>query len=322
MDVVVKAEWDEVVLSPSTENSPAVIDKTVGHAFVQVVGSEGFTLPGAGKKFRLKVSPNGFIDVYKEKDEHFPLGEYFVILPEHKVRKGDVWQNDLAVLPLPNAVSRRILSTRMSLDGFEYVAGKRCARITTTFKEDNVSVRVKLGQNVFPLKTSYEAERVSFFGIDVGHFVAFEERMKHTIELPVQIVQMLYQFQLGPQGQQVAGMYGAGAMPGGMAEMPGGMPGMMPGAMGPEAGMMGAPPAAMPGMGPMPGMAGMPGAPGMPGAGMEGGMAAYGGAPGMYGGGMPGMDMGMGGMGATQMKPAKVIVESQLRIIENTPAKT
>ena len=311
MDVLVKAEWEEVVLSPTSGDSPAVVDKVISTAFVQVTGSEGNNLPGAGKRFRLKVWPNGFIDVYKEKDDHFPLGEYFVKLPARKVSQGDTWQADLAVLPLPVAVSRRVLQTRMTLDGFEYVVGQRCARIATSFKDSKRSVRVRLGSNVFPLETSYEADRVSFFGLDGGHFVAFEERMKHTLELPVQVVQLLYQFQLGPQAQSAMSPYGMAGGSGMMGGMPG-MPGMGP--MGPDASMMGGAPSGMPGMA-MPGMAG--------------GMQPYGGA--MYGADMSGMAMGgMGGimgdmgegMGGAQMKPAEVLLESQLRITETTPVKS
>lgn len=308
MDVLVKADWEEVVLSPTSDAS-AVLDKIAKHAFVQVVGSEGFNLPAAGKKFRVRVSPRGFVDVFKEKDEHFPLGEYFVMLPDRPVKQGDTWEDDLAVLPLPNATERRIVKARMVLDGFEYVADRRCARILTKFSEKDRAIMVRVGSSMFPFKTSYEADRISYFGIDVGHFVAFEERMKHTLDLPAQIVQMLYQFQLGPRAQAMGGLAGMGgmgmpgmAMPGvgGMPSM-GGMGPMGPagpvGPMGPEAGMM-----------MQPGMGGMPG--------MEPSMQGYG--PGMMGG-IPGSEGMMGGVAA---QPAKVNIESTLKIIETTPVKS
>jgi hypothetical protein len=296
LDLLVVADWTETVLTPTGADSPAVIDKVLERGYLQVVGGEGTQLPGAGQRFRLCVYPNAAIELLNDKDKHFPLGEYFVRLPERMLYRGDSWEDELAVLPLPNAIARHVLRAQHRLDGYEYAAGQRCARLVSTFSETDKPVLVKVGQAIFPLKTSYQATRHSYFGLDSAHFVAFEEITKHTIELPYQVVQVLYQLQLGQPWQTAAGGgAAAGALPGaGLGPM-----GEMPGSMGPEGAMMGP-------MGPMPGgMMGMPGAPG--------GVAPY---------GMPGAGLaGMGGaMGAQQMPPVKVNIESHLKITEKAPA--
>lgn len=303
LDVLMRAEWESEVLTPTSGDSPAVIDVTVKSGYIQVVGAEGVRLPGAGKQFRLKVFPDGLVELFRRSEgDHFPLSEYFVKLPPRPVTTGDTWNGDVLVLPLPVAEGRHVVSAQHKLDGFEYVAGRRCARITTQVSEKDKTVVVRIGHVVYPIKTSYTINRASYFGIDAKRFVAFEETAKHTIKLPYQAVQLLYQLQLGQSAQTAAA--GAAGMMGGAMQPGMGMPGMGPmGGMPPE--MMGA--AGVPGG---PAMMGMPGAPGMAMPGMEGpGAGAY--MPGM----MPGV---MGAAGGYQMQDVNVEIVSTLSIIEQS----
>lgn len=285
LEALVKAVWSETVLSPTGQDSPAVLDKVLKSGYIQVIGSDGVKLRDFMSRVRLNVFPDAEIRLLNPRDEHFPLGEYYVKLPVRAVNVGDTWQSELSVLPLPNAVSRVVLQAQNKLDGFEWVAGRKCARILSTFKQDEQFVMVKVGDQTFPLKTSYEATRISYFGLEEKRFVSFEERTKHVIEVPAQAIQFLYQLQLGGTAA-AARAAGAGGMSGQMMGpgMGGAMP--MPGMGGPG---MGTGPGGMPmgGMGPM-GMGG-----GMPAPAMGGGMPMGGVGPGMGPGGMP-----MGGMGA------------------------
>jgi len=306
LEALVKAAWSETVLAPTAEDAPAVLDKVLKSGYIQVIGSDGVKLRDLMSRVRLSVFPDAEIKLYNPKDEHFPLGEYYVKLPIRPVNVGDTWQSELSVLPLPNAVSRVVLQAQNKLDGFEWVAGRKCARILSTFKQDEQFVMVKVGDQTFPLKTSYEARRISYFGLDEKRFISFEEQTKHVIEVPAQAVQILYQFQIGStaaamkaagaggmggqgMGPGMGGMGAMGGMP--MGGMGGGMP--MPG-MGPG-GMGGMGPGGMPmgGMGPMGIGGGMP----APAAGMGPGAPMGGMGPGMMGGMGPMGAMGAGGAG-------------------------
>lgn len=304
LEAIVKAAWSETVLAPTTEDSPAVLEKGLKSGYIQVIGGEGVKLRDLMSRVRLKIFPDAGIDLLNPKDEHFPLGEYYVKLPIRAVNVGDTWESELSVLPLPNAVSRVVVKAQNKLDGFEWVGGRKCARILSTFKQERQLVMVKVGDQTWPLPTSYEATRISYFGLEEKRFVAFEEQTKHTVEVPAQVIPVLYQFQLGgtAAAMKVAGAGGMGGptMGPGMGGtggpmmgpgMGGGMPmgGIGPGGMGPMGpmGIGGMGPGMAPGMGP--GMA-----PGM-GPGMAPGMG-----PGMMG---PGMGPGMGGMGPGGMAP-------------------
>ncbi len=287
LDLIVKANWTDTVLSASSDET--VLDEFLKSGYIQVAGSEGYELPGAGDTFRERVQPDGAVEPLRSKREHFALGEYYVKLPDRPVSRGETWNSELSVLPLPNAVSRQILPAQNRLDGFEYVAGRKCARIITTFSQKDTLVMVRVGSQTLPIKTSYEGRRASYFGLTDHHFVGFEEKMRHTIEVPVAAIQMLFQLQLGAaaKAQAGAGMPGAGGMMGG-GMMGGGM--SSPG-MGMGGGMMGG---------------GMMGAGGMGAGGMGSGMP-----------GMGGMGGAMGGMGGTaQPQTAKVNIDSELRIME------
>jgi hypothetical protein len=196
------------------------------------------------------------------------------------------------------------------------VAGRKCARIVTTFSQKDVLVMVRVGSSVLPIKTSYDARRASYFGLSDHHFVGFEEKMRHTMVVPVQAIQMLWQLQtaMAAKGQPTGGMGvpGAGGMgmpaAGGMGGMPGGGmvggPGKM--GMGGEGGGM------------------TPGGFGAPAGGMMGGGGYGAPAGGMMGGGgtgAPGMG-GMGGMGGATAAPqmAKIVIDSELRIMESAAA--
>ena len=325
LDLVVKANWTSTVLSASSEES--VLDELLKSGYIQVAGSEGYQLPGAGDTFREKITPDGAVEPLRSKREHFALGEYYVKLPDRPISRGETWNSELSVLPLPNAVSRQILPAQNRLDGFEYVAGRKCARIITTFSEKNTLVMVRVGSQVLPIKTSYEARRASYFGLTDHHFIGFEEKMRHTIEIPVAAIQMLFQLQMASsqKAQAGAGMPGAGGMMGGgMGGMMGGgmaSPGMGGGTM--AGGMMGGGGMGMGGMGTgmTPGMGGMGGGYTVPGGGMMGGGTGTmgGGMPGTMGG-MPGSMGGMGGMGGmgttAQPQTAHVTIDSELRIME------
>lgn len=315
LDVFVEAEWEEEVLSPTAGDAPAIVDKRVRSGFVQIAGGEGVNLPSAGKTFRLTVAPDGKVDVYKE-GHHFPLGENYVELPERAVSKGDSWPAEVSIVLLPSAVATHLTGVKkVTLDGFEYVAGQKCARIVATFSQKEKPVRVRLGRSIIPLKTTYKAQRICYFGLETKHFVAFEDRVSHTLKIPVQFVQMLYQIQLGGAAKTaqagMGGMMGAGAMGGMMGPMMGGM-----GPMAGEPGMMGAGMATPGGTGLQPygpGAAGVGGFGGM--SGPPAGMAAMEGMAGAGGMGaaMPGL---AGGAQAQQAQTIPVLVESELRITE------
>lgn len=280
LDAVVKAGWNVVCMSPTEGDSPAVVDDVLRSGYVQVLGSSGTRLRDVVTRTRLKVFPDGTVDLYDKSEEPFPLGEYYVKLPMRAVNVGDTWTSEVAVLPLPVAESRATVEAHNKLDGFEYVDGKVCARIVSTFKQEGQSVKVKVGGNEVDFKTSYECRRLSFFSLADKRFVGFFETSRHRIEVPYDMAETLYGIQTG-QTQLAQGgtaMMGGPGMPGsGMM----GRPGMM------GSSMMGGPGMMRPGGSMGPGMMG----PGMMGPGMMRPSGSNGSRSGMMGPGMMGPGM-------------------------------
>ncbi len=244
---------------------------------------EGVVLPYPGtqpqwiednaKTFTQQYEGNGPIGPHKGDGEHFELGELFIKLPGKKLTLTTrPWKSDMGVVLAVSGLHHQIVTAENRVDGFEWLEGKRCARIVSTWSEEHADLEATVGGSPMAFKGTLSGTRVTHFAYEDGYPVSIVDTMHHAGVIE-------------PKQQQMGGMGGmgeAGGMGGGMGEpgmMGGGMPGMMGGG---QPGMMG---------GGMPGMMGG-GQPGMMGGGMPGMMGGGTGQPGMMGGGMPGM---MGG---------------------------
>ena len=281
------ARWRQQILAPSVTGE-AILDTFADEGYYEIAGSKPDRLDGVGKVFRIRVETDDIIRPMHRKSPKFEMGMMYVGLPDKPVNVGDTWRSDVAIMPVLEGSKRRVFQADNRLDGFESVAGQKCARIVSKLSEQGAQFDIRLPNSKTEAKSSYTGERISYFSLDTGMFVAFRDHVKHKMEVDLQKLQSFAQGGMGGAGG-TGGMPGMPGMGGGMPGMPG-MGGGMPGMPGMGGGMPG-----MPGMGGgMPGMPGMGGAPtGMPGMpGMGGGMPGMGGMAGGASGGMA------GGMGA------------------------
>jgi hypothetical protein len=233
-----------------------------------------------GDTFNEVISPDGVIEAKHKDDAIFGLGSLTLELPDRELRVGDTWSSDLWLLLDPTATKRTRVRAHHKLDGFQWLAGLKVARIVSTFSKKGEEITVIYKGNPAKIKTDFKGTRYSYFAYQAGRFVGFQDEIEHDYEVDVA------QFSSALAG---GGMYGASGMPG------------MPGAPG------------MPGMPGMPGAPGMPGGPGMPGPGVPAEFARSGaplppgmpGAPPPPGGpGAPGFPAVPGMPGAPGMPPA------------------
>jgi hypothetical protein len=270
--------------------------------------------PDLGKLFTIYQATNGVTKAMRKDDPRFGLGELYVALPSRTLHLGDTWESEMAFLPEFTKAKRQIVNGTHTLEGLEWMHGRKCARVKSTYSYKG-SLTMRPGAYDVDLETDMKGTQTMWFAYETGELMHLEEENKHSLTIDTS--------KLGG-----ASMAGAGMMSGMGMGMPGmgmpgmGMPGMgMSGMMGGGPGMMG-PGSMMPGAR-MPGMM-MPGAAGggMP---MTGGMAppgegaAFAGmgssagpmVPGMMGtaGGMS-SGMGAGGMYGT----AKQEIEAEYRV--------
>ncbi len=301
------------MLSGGGDGSGGIARQTCTQGVLMPTGMRPSYIDDFAKSFTQQYSGDGVIKPHKTKDEHFELGEVYIQLPSRALRPGArPWKSDMSVVLDILGLHRQVVTAEHNLDGFEWVMGKKCARIRSEFEEEGVEFDTKVQGMPVKITGKISGTRVTYFAYEAGFPVSMEDSLHHDVE--VEFKQQTMTGMMGMEGEMAPGMMQPGMMQPGMMQpgmmmdpammmepgmmqpgmMPGMMqPGMMPGMMQP--GMMGEG-SMMPGMmqpGMMPGMM-QPGM--MPGM-MQPGMMGEGSMmPGMYPGMMqPGM-MGEGGM--------------------------
>jgi hypothetical protein len=328
-----QAAYNLKMLSGGGDGSGGVARQTCTQGVLMPTGLRPSYIDDFGKSFTQQYDGDGAIRPHKSKDEHFELGEIYIRLPSRALRPGArPWKSDMSVVLDVWSLHPQVVTAEHNLEGFEWVMGKKCARIRSEFEEEGVEFDTKIQGTAVKVKGTIGGTRITYFAYEAGFPVTIEESLHHDLE--IELKQQMMGGMMGgmAEGGMAPGMMQPGMMEPGMMGM--GEPGMMmPGMMEPGMMGMGEPGMMMPGMmqpgmmegGMMPGMmqpgmmqpgmmegSMMPGMmqPGMMGGSMMPGMMQ----PGMMGGSMmPGM-MGeggtMGGMAQPAQKlPTKVDVE-------------
>ncbi|MFP3903092.1 MAG: hypothetical protein ACLFWB_02500 [Armatimonadota bacterium] len=142
---MLEAAWRERAMSNSAGGT-AIVRKYFDRGYTSFEGMKPTNLPLAGQMFTLLVRPNARIDLKHSDDDHFPLGELYIELPDRTLRKGSTWQSPMYVLPMLRAEKRSEITGHHRLDGFQWAQGFKCARIVSTFSENDVTLKLRMGE--------------------------------------------------------------------------------------------------------------------------------------------------------------------------------
>ena len=145
---LLEAQWRERAMSNSAGVSAIVrfyFDK--GYTILQ--GSMPSNLPRAGDIFTLNIDSRAKVSTRRKDDKIFELGTLDLQLPDQAVRRGSTWKSSMHVIPLLGA-DRRTVTGNHRVDGFQWVAGRKCVRIVSTYSENDVELKVQMGQSATP----------------------------------------------------------------------------------------------------------------------------------------------------------------------------
>ncbi len=96
--------------------------------------------PTEGRYYRSKVMANGeFIELHKS-DPDFPMGQFYLQLPEDPVAPGATWRGSMAMITGLTDSENKSVPASFRLEGFEYRGRYRCARISATHTETGVEI--------------------------------------------------------------------------------------------------------------------------------------------------------------------------------------
>lgn len=140
-----EAAWRERAMSNSAGGT-AIVRKYFDRGYTSFEGTKPTNLRLAGQMFTLLVRPNAQIDLKHDDEDHFPLGELYLELPDRTLRKGSTWQSPMYVLPMLRATERRKVTGHHRLDGFQWTQGFKCARIVSTYSENDVTLDLRMGE--------------------------------------------------------------------------------------------------------------------------------------------------------------------------------
>ncbi len=143
------AEWRERAMSNSAGRS-AIVRKYFDKGYTSFQGTKPSNLRRVGDIFTMIIKSDASSAPKHKGDPTFDMGELYLKLPDRTLREGSTWKSPMYVLPMLRAERRRV-TAKHRLDGFQMVAGYKCARIISTYSENDVKLRVHMGASAAPV---------------------------------------------------------------------------------------------------------------------------------------------------------------------------
>ncbi len=137
------AEWRERAMSNSAGSS-AIVRMFFDKGYTSFQGTKPTNLRRVGDIFTVIVNPDSSISRKHKGDPTFDLGELYLELPDRTMREGSTWKSTMYVLPMLRSDRRKVMGDHR-LDGFQWVGGYKCARIVSTYSENGVNLKVRMG---------------------------------------------------------------------------------------------------------------------------------------------------------------------------------
>lgn len=182
----------EITLTPKgLKEANHLLGVTIDTLSIDIQGPQGGVSPDLkdvlGKSFDFVLSPRGeevdvsgaaalFVDMGDSgrRDLSSEFQAIFANLPDHPVKIGDTWPVDETVNQKSDAGEIRIVFTNVStLDGFETVDGRECARIKTAVKGTMSGALNQMGM-ALGLSAKLEGTETSHFAFGDGVLVKTE----------------------------------------------------------------------------------------------------------------------------------------------------
>ena len=182
----------DITLTPKgLKDGNHLLGVTIDALSINVQGPQGGTSPDVsaniGKSFDFVLSPRGeevdvsgaaafFIDMADSgrRDMTSDFQGLFPNLPEKPVKVGDKWPSQETITQKSDAGEVRIVFTNENtLDGFETIDGRSCARIKTAVKAVMSGALNQMGMSL-GLEAKMEGTETSFFAVQEGLFIKSE----------------------------------------------------------------------------------------------------------------------------------------------------
>ncbi len=142
------ADWRERAMSNSAGHS-AIVRKYFNEGYTSFQGTKPTNLRRVGDIFTMIIKSDASISPKHKGDPTFDLGALYLELPDRTLREGSTWKGPMYVLPMLRADRRRV-TAKHRLDGFQRVAGYKCARIISTYSENDVTLTLHMGASAGP----------------------------------------------------------------------------------------------------------------------------------------------------------------------------